>query len=436
MNTQIPIREKRNSHWFLFLLLVLSSTFFYFTTKDILYPLSIQTLIPKCQNFLFDNFGEHTENLVKIIIFLNSEKAYLFWILLIYNYGNIYKTYFIFASLTISQLIMAILKILLVQPRPYWTNTINDINTIIKPYDCLGGFGSPSNHVFTSTVFYLVCWKVLFQSNSRKNQVFFKYFTLFIVIIIISLVSFVRLVSGAHSIDQILFGFLLGLCYYVFVFYVINIYANNSNQLLKYIKVKKRKFIFSLFLGILGYVGLFYFRQSNHEEDKIFQQYEERIKKICPNLKESQMLFKDSIVYFCFIFSNIGAWLGLKCEYNCLFDKNDKNWSKYNFETEDNDWKDNALISSKITIAKEIQWNHTGFIKSIFRLIFMCLFLSLCIVPYFLIGWDNKVWVIAVFKVGLSFNLFSFGMFFLLKLILKWVKLSNLTLFTMLRESI
>ena len=35
---------------------------------------------------------------------------------------NIYKTYFIYASVTIAQLLMAICKIGLLQPRPYWAD--------------------------------------------------------------------------------------------------------------------------------------------------------------------------------------------------------------------------------------------------------------------------------------------------------------------------
>ena len=66
----------------------------------------------------------------------------------------------------------------------------------------------------------------------------------------------------------------------------------------------------------------------------------------------------------------------------------------------------------------------------------MCLFLSLCTLPYYYISWDNNIWIVALGKIGLTLNLYTFTMFFLLKQILKWIKLSNLTLFTMLRESI
>ena len=436
MNTQIPPREKRISHWFLFLFLLILSLAFYFTTKDFLYPLSTQTLIPELQTFFLSHFGTYTPLIVKIVTLLDSEKAYLLLLLLMYNYGNIYKTYFIYASVTIAQLVMAICKIGILEPRPYWADINEETQKKIIPYDCLGGFGSPSTHVFTSTVFYFVYWKVIFQSKSRKNQTCLKYFSLFVIMIILLLVAFVRLLSGSHSLDQIIFGFLLGICYYVFVFYVKHIYVNNSSQLLKYIKLKKTKYISNIILIIVVYIVVYYIQTNDKERMALGMKYEDKIKKVCPELKDSQILFNESLYLFFIIFSNIGAWFGLKCEYSCMFDKHDQNWKKYNFETDESEIEDRALLASKITITKEIQWNHTGFIKSIFRLIFMCLFLSLCTLPYYYISWDNNIWIVALGKIGLTLNLYTFTMFFLLKQILKWIKLSNLTLFTMLRESI
>ena len=162
----------------------------------------------------------------------------------------------------------------------------------------------------------------------------------------------------------IIFGFLLGICYYVFVFYVKHIYVNNSSQLLKYIKLKKTKYISNIILIIVVYIVVYYIQTNDKERMALGMKYEDKIKKVCPELKDSQILFNESLYLFFIIFSNIGAWFGLKCEYSCMFDKHDQNWKKYNFETDESEIEDRALLASKITITKEIQWNHTGFIKS------------------------------------------------------------------------
>ena len=58
-------------------------------------------------------------------------------------------------------------------------------------------------------------------------------------------------------------------------------------------------------------------------------------------------------------------------------------------------------------------------------------------IPYYFIKWNYKHDFIVIFiKVGMSLNVSMYLLFFLLKIFLKWLKLSNLTLFYILRDSI
>ena len=69
---------------------------------------------------------------------------------------------------------------------------------------------------------------------------------------------------------------------------------------------------------------------------------------------------------------------------------NNSNRSQYNFEIDENGKTNLLRFSSNISITKPIQWNHTSFYKSIFRLIFIfILFLCSCIF-YFIIKWDDN----------------------------------------------
>ena len=96
-----------------------------------------------------------------------------------------------------------------------------------------------------------------------------------------------------------------------------------------------------------------------------------------------------------------------------------------------------SRLTSNISITKPIQWNHTSICKSIFRLIFTFIMVLCTGIFYFMIKWNNpNVYLVIFVKVCLTECLISFGLFFVFKVILRWLKLSNLTLFFMLRESI
>ena len=192
MNTQINYKKDREiSHWFAFLFLLIITITFNNEFCKILFNYSTQKLIPFLQNkFILFLTNDITKQLVKIISFLGTQTIYIILTLIIYNISNIYKSYIICFTLLFSQLILTVNKLIFIEPRPYW------INKEIKVYDCQGGFGSPSGHVLVCTMFYLTFWKIIFQSNRRKNKNFFKYFTLFIIIIYIFCMGFIRLLSG------------------------------------------------------------------------------------------------------------------------------------------------------------------------------------------------------------------------------------------------
>ena len=433
MNTQINYKkEKQISHWFICLFLFIVTITFYNELNKILFNYSTQKLIPLLQNIFISKFtDETTKKIVKIISFLGTQYIYIILVLLIYNSCNIYKSYIIFFTLFISQLILSINKLILNSPRPYF------INKEIKAYDCQGGFGSPSGHVLVCTMFYLTIWKIIFQSKKQKNRICFKYFTLILFIMFIICIGFIRLLSGAHSLDQIIYGFLLGLIYFVFVFYVMNINCNNYKQLLKHLN-DNNVFLYFILI-VICFSLLFISKFRNDELINKHKKYEIIINKICPNIPESKKLFKEILLLFIIFCSYIFSYIAMRNEYFWYFEENDSNWSQYNFVIKENEeeYKE-TLLTSEITITKETQWNHTSNIISFFRLIMICFFLIIFSgIPYYFIKWNNKYYLLVIFiKVGLSLYISMFLLFFLLKIILKWLKLTNLTLFYIIRDSI
>ena len=103
------------------------------------------------------------------------------------------KFFYILSVFTIDRGIGCLLKLKYAEPRPYMVNT-----EMVKAYQCPKDFGSPSLHSSASMAFAIVL--------SFEN-VHLLPFCLYWALII----PFSRIVMGAHSFDQVIFGSVLGL---------------------------------------------------------------------------------------------------------------------------------------------------------------------------------------------------------------------------------
>jgi hypothetical protein len=126
----------------------------------------------------------------------------------------------------------------------------------------------------------------------------------------------------------------------------------------------------------------------------------------------------------------------MKFEYHKVFERNFNNWAQYNFEIEDEKEDDDQSIFSQISFNKVIQWNHTSLLHSILRLVFILILLFLSSLGFIFISWHDNIFLVIFVKLILTMNLIGFGTFYAYKQILKYLKVTNLTFFIMLRESI
>jgi hypothetical protein len=446
MNIQLPPKQKKTSHWFLFLLLLLFTFISHYFTKHILFYISINKLTPLLRHYLFNYIPlSYLVHLIRYCSFLYDGKLFLIILILLYNYGNIYKTYFVFSSYTISQLILSICKLLYLEPSPLW-NEFNYIPQLkegiefnikeLKEFQCEDAFQTPSHNILNATIFYMVTYKVVFQSDTNKEKYFRRALTIISIVLILILITLRSLLLNTQSLDQIVFGFMIGLCYYVFVIYVKKIYCNHGKQLLKLIKNKNIKYRFIILGLVVTYPLLCVLQYKNKSTLYKVDTYTKRVKSMCANTEDNKMFIKETFLLYSMIFSNVIALFAMRLEYTCMFKQHDDNWSKYNFELDELEQEKRLLLSNKITITKEIQWNHTSQVISFFRLIVIVLLFVLSSLPYYLIEWNNNIYVVIFGKICLCLCCYAFGMFFVFKLLLKWLKLSNMTLFTMLRDSI
>jgi membrane-associated phospholipid phosphatase len=95
------------------------------------------------------------------------------------------------------------LKLAYHDPRPYW------ISSQILSYSCSKHYGNPSGHAMWTMGISLAV--VMDISRSNPHSKLFAWLSCFIALFIGISVGASRLYLGAHSLDQVIYGWLLGI---------------------------------------------------------------------------------------------------------------------------------------------------------------------------------------------------------------------------------
>ena len=194
-----------------------------------------------------------------------------------------------------------LLKELYAKPRPYL------LDMLIKPVDCELSFGNPSGHSLNSILFFLTLWHIMTDSEYFKQRKLMKYIFLISTIMFVFIIMFSRLALGAHSLNQLLFGFSVGVSIYFGIFHILEA---------KDIPVDTFFKLFSSFAYILTMTAIYTFtivlnvcliHFNNHDMKK----YLTIIKEICP-YKSLVHSFDYGATFNCFIiFFSIGSHIGV-----------------------------------------------------------------------------------------------------------------------------
>ena len=347
---------------------------------------------------------------IYLIVFNKYYLQLLIPLLLVYNYCNVYKTFILLISLQFPMIISQILNLLLIDRIKEEKEVNNEL---------LYAMGYP-----------LILWNLIVNSDyiNEKSQYSNRSISTvdkvqkskhnFSIIYIIVFILFEYGINFIlfNDIEKIIFDAIIGLTLYFIFFYLFKFDMNSPKQFRKIIEFRLIHY-FLIFLFFNLFFIIFCIHIINDNEDKI-----DIIKKI---------IFKYSFTSIV-----IGIILGAKYEYNYYFEKKLNVWSQYNFETdyEISDEEEEESLNSLISSNNKRQWNNTSLILSFLRFLFLVAITFACLYSFLFLNYN--FFILDLFlKYIFPLNLFSLGLFHWYKLLLKYLKVTNIFLLTSFRES-
>ena len=302
----------------------------------------------------------------------------------IFLFFPINSSFLTLQSLIYSIYITNLFKIIYRNRRPYWESDILDVV-------CNSGYGNPSGHSLTSTAYYLTLAHIVtnfsfFKRDTKGKIVKIIIFILFIILAV--LIMFSRVILGAHSINQVLYGFTLGLGLYFVIIYILSYHTYSSEKFLKHVTNKIVIIIYMIFhiliiaLLIVVYAAIDDNRRIKYEVNtNIFNGVRCKVK------NKYHLLKYDGFFQALAIVAILGAHLGIILLIQML---------KMN----------NYIINGAI-----IEFNKSSVKRWLIRLPILIVS-GIFILLYYLIPGDKSLAVIFIFKSALSFLLTSFGIYF------------------------
>jgi membrane-associated phospholipid phosphatase len=300
------------------------------------------------------------------------------------------KSYSFLRVFVVSSFMNSFMKLIYADPRPFWDDT-----TLMKV--CEGGFGNPSGHAMGSAAVYLSLANILTDYDYFKQNILMKVLIYISSSIFILSICVSRVVLAAHSINQILYGALLGVGIYYLYYHILEDHKMKGKEFFAQFRDMKKICIHScLFFAFLSVAIIMYLTIDYNNSN-----YESILNNTCPNLLPYKKFQHSEFNYCMGLLSLIG------CYYSIIFLANRIEKENIGNEDDINDWHLGSNISQLYRILLTFAWS---------------------IVPYVLmyaIPDDSDFWIIFIFKRGFSLALLNFCVFGLNVYISTKLKISN-----------
>ena len=313
----------------------------------------------------------------KIISILGAEISAGFFLLLIFLFMPLNYSILFLQCIIYSAYFTNTMKMIYQSDRPNWINQYLN-------FSCNYGYGNPSGHAFTSSCMYLCLAHIFTKYFKIKGLIRILIFLLCISISFF--VSLSRVILGAHSINQIIYGGCLGIGIYFILIHIIGYHNYTSIEFYQHIKkkrIKKIYYIFHIFLLILCvFIYLFSKNKDNSDIDRdVFNNIR------CKLMPEYRRYKNDGLFQALSIISIIGAQFGIDILFILL--KNN-----------------NYMINYSI-----IEWNLYKRMKFTFLRLFVILFSSFGIILYVVVPGNFNLIFVYITKSALAFFLGTSGIF-------------------------
>ena len=390
------LRKNKIRNIFIMILLpiIIISEFYY---RKNLYSFSLVLGI-KSQKYYSDIFI----SFMKFITTFGCDYCCFIFLCIIFSLFSLVQTFIYIIGLIFCVYIQSLMKIIYGNSRPF----IDDPN-LFKGL-CDGGFGNPSGHSLISVFIYLTFFHYLIKLKYISDNKLLKILLGILFSIITFLIMLSRYILGLHSINQIIFGALLGLWLFHFI-YILFKFDNIS--MITYRKIyQKTKYISIISISCLLLIILPFWCSKRFNRKVNYINLNEKLNYSCSQVKAYKRFNNEGIFGCLIILSLIGFYYGQIIFWN-IFDKYYKN----NMNNPNNDY---YLIDELLN-----KWNKNKcFILDKKENVYIFIkFLLVCLSPIFIFFFteSNSVIILLILKFGLplfliSFLFFSFGLYWLI----------------------
>jgi membrane-associated phospholipid phosphatase len=387
------------------------------------------------RDFLFKKFIPFQENIQKneknkkileiskFISKFGGELSTLVLFFFLFLFMPLNNTFLLLQAIIYSSYLTNTFKMIYQSDRPNWHSNY-------LTFSCKYGYGNPSGHSITCTALYLSLSHILeyfYKIKGIQKIIIFTFFIIFSLLIIIS-----RVILAEHSVNQVIYGFSLGLGLYYILIHCIGYHKYSSFEFFRHIRKKKINTIYYIIhIFLLIFTILIYIfiepKDTSKFEYNIFNGVRCKIKD--PYVKYNN----DGLFQSLSITSLIGAQLGLNILFIILksqnylinasiivsiFSLNNPNYSYIN-------------IASNNKSRKVIEWNKTKDLTHYFLRIPIILISSIGVIFFYIIPGDFPLFFIFLFKSAVPFFLGMLGIHFIGIYICISLKISNKDIYKM-----
>ena len=344
------------------------------------------------------SFSNGVLNFFELLSNIGTAKITLTVFGIVFVFLPLNYSYSLMCAIIYSSFFTNFFKIIYRSPRPIWKS--DDIKI-----SCNNGFGNPSGHSFTSMCVYLSLAHLLTNFNyfyKKTIGVVLRVVIFIVLIVTIGLVLFSRIVLGAHSINQVIYGGMLGLGTYFVLFFIIGLHNHTPKEFYDYMSNKTTLIISSAINAVLFFSALFVYLFSKEVDEALIKEYDGRLtNKGCKEKKEYQRYQHDGFYQTLSIFgiegANIAIWL--------LF---------YIIEKQYNASSEHVVV-----------FNKNSDVKNFFCRLGLVIVSALGILLYFVIPGSWSIAVVLIFKSALGFFLGLFGLHLLVIYLFVLLKVAN-----------